>query len=198
MVDVGTPLEPRDEAYCRWLGRYFFAAGHDAEDLAQEARIAAWLAPNHRRIAARRQVLDVLKSAQRRPTAAPLPEGLAAEGDLFELVDTRARLRALRSALPRLSARERGALARVTFGGETPYSKSVETAARRARRKLRTATAPLPMPATGGHGDGRNDDGRRGQGAGSVGASPPRRPQLAQHLMVGELRGGEHAVEGSA
>jgi hypothetical protein len=31
-------LDDRDDLYCRWLGRFFYAAGYEVEDLAQEAR----------------------------------------------------------------------------------------------------------------------------------------------------------------
>ena len=32
------------DAYCRWLSRFFYAQGHDADDLFHAARLAAWLA----------------------------------------------------------------------------------------------------------------------------------------------------------
>lgn len=33
------------ERYLHWLSGYFYAQGYDREDMLQEARIAAWLAP---------------------------------------------------------------------------------------------------------------------------------------------------------
>ena len=104
-----------DERYYRWLGSYFFAAGYDREDLVQEARIAAWLAPSGLgRVAAKRRVLDVVKAAQRRPRLYELVEA-EAPGTVEDVVVMRERLREVIASVRNDSERE--ALRRV-FRGE--------------------------------------------------------------------------------
>lgn len=121
------------ERYCRWLARVFFVVGMDSDDLAQEARLAAWLAPpGAERIAARRRILDLIKFSQRRPLFAPEVE-IANSADVVDLVLARERIRgALASPL---SDRERHALGRA-IRGESVAEKSIENALARARRKL--------------------------------------------------------------
>ncbi len=87
------------DAYCRWLSRFFFADGHEAEDIFQEASLAAWCAPaGLERVAARRRVLDVVKAAQRRPRFAELVE-VAAPDTVVDVIDARDRLRAALAAV---------------------------------------------------------------------------------------------------
>jgi len=121
------------EAYCRWLSRFFFAPGHDADDLAQEARIAAWLCPEHPRLAARRQVLDVIKIARRRPQFTKLHD-VPSTADVVTLVEARERLRGV---LAVSAPREREALGRVLRGEPIRrHEKALQQALVRARRRL--------------------------------------------------------------
>ena len=83
------------DAYCRWLARYFFARRATTRRTSnQEARIAAWLAPSGLgRVAARRQVMNVVRRAQRHPRLAPEVEIEVAD-TVTNVVDARERLRA--------------------------------------------------------------------------------------------------------
>jgi hypothetical protein len=87
------------EGYCRWLSRRYFVSGADADDIFQEARLAAWLAPpGSEFLAALCQVKDLMKIGQRRrlyQLAQPeIPEG----HDFFGAIEARERLGALLAA----------------------------------------------------------------------------------------------------
>ena len=130
-----TDLEP----YVRFLATYFFVAGMDAEDLAQEARLAAWLAPGNERIAARRRILDLLKFAQRRPRFALLVDEPVAPDSIVDLIAARERLRRV-LATP-LTDRERSALGRAIRGEPIARGeKAAQGALARARRKVACAS----------------------------------------------------------
>lgn len=101
------------EDYCRWLSRHFFVIGMDPEDVYQEAWLAAWRAPDHPRLAARRQVFDLMKIGQRRRFE-PMPHEQRAETDVAETVERRDLLRRILSA-PR-TPNEREALLRRLHG----------------------------------------------------------------------------------
>lgn len=131
------------EGYCLWLASRFFAPGVDREDLAQEARIAAWLEPEHPRLAARRQVLDVVKRetlagefrTERRPELVPLDEHLETRDNVADLVEARANLRAILCA-PR-NANERTALGRRLRGEPIRrHEKALDIAWFRLRERL--------------------------------------------------------------
>jgi hypothetical protein len=126
-----TPLEP----YVRWLSRYFFVPGYDADDLAQEARIAAWCAPDGlERLAARRRVIELLRRSKRggRPTFVALSEHESTE-NVHDIAEARETLR--RIARAPLSELEREAVRRVAIGEPCPKP-VLHNALGRARRKL--------------------------------------------------------------
>lgn len=105
------------EAYVRFLGSYFYAEGYDREDIEQEARIAAYLAPaGLERMAARRRVLDLVKHAQRekRGRLVELEREVASRLDVLEEVVIRETLRDVLSM--RMTDSEREALGRVVRG----------------------------------------------------------------------------------
>lgn len=110
--------DSNSEGYVRWLGSYFYVDGLDREDVEQEARLAAWLAPaGLERVAARRRVLDLLKASQRgkRGRAEELDLDRASSSlDVAALVEARLRLAGLLSE--RLSRSEREAIGRVVRG----------------------------------------------------------------------------------
>lgn len=82
------------ESYIRFLGSYFFVRGLEREDIEQEAWIAVWLAPpGLERMAARRQVLDLIKMANRRPEFHRFMEDPASHVDVETVVAARERLR---------------------------------------------------------------------------------------------------------
>lgn len=84
------------ERYISFLGSYFFARGLDREDIEQEARIAVWLAPaGLERMAARRQVLDLIKIANRKPELHRFMQDPAASIDVERVVAARETLREL-------------------------------------------------------------------------------------------------------
>lgn len=123
------------DAYCRWLGYFFFAPGYEPEDLAQEARIAAWLAPECPKIAARRQVLDVVKVANRKAVLCELDTEPATTADVVDVVDARERLRGVLAA--DLTPKMREAIGRVIRGEPIRYEeKALQGALARARRRL--------------------------------------------------------------
>ena len=124
------------EPYVRFLATYFFVAGMDADDLAQEARLAAWLAPGNERTAARRRILDLLKAARRRPLHAALHDDVPAPDDLVVRVEAREQLRAVIAC--DLAPREREALGRRLRGEPIPKG-ALDQAWFRARRKLTVA-----------------------------------------------------------
>jgi len=124
------------EGYVRFLSRFFFASGHDADDLAQEARIAAWLCPEHPRLAARRRVLDVINAAQRKPQFAEFVDAPNTV-DITDLIEARERLRAILSTP--LTTKEREAVRRLLAGESTSEPKWVDNALYAARRKLKAA-----------------------------------------------------------
>lgn len=121
------------DAYCRWLSRYFFAVGHDSDDLYQEARLAAWLAePCHARVAAMRQVLDVIKIANRKPLLTE-PIDVSCGSDMADRVEAREFLR----LLPSLPPNERQALGRVIRGEPIRrHEKALQSSLVRARKRL--------------------------------------------------------------
>lgn len=125
-----------DEAYVRYLSRYFFAPGYDAEDMAQEARLAMWLAEERwGRLAARRRLIEIVRRELRggRPTLVELAAEAPDPRGLEELVAARERLReALAAPLTDL---ERAALGRA-IRGEGCTSKPMDNALQRARKKL--------------------------------------------------------------
>ncbi len=123
------------DPYCRWLSRYFYAPGCDADDLFQEARVAAWRAPaGLERVAARRRVIDVVRSARRRPEFASEVE-LEERDSVADVVDARDRLRAVFAAA--MTENERAALARVMRGEPIRRDEhALQTALWRLRRKL--------------------------------------------------------------
>ena len=124
------------DAYCRWLARFFYAHGYDAEDLFQEARLAAWLAPRGlERVAARRRVLDVMRSARRRPLLVA-PVELEAPDNVDDGVVARERLRAVIAAAR--PGNERAALVRVLRDEPiTRHEKVLQVALWRLRRQAR-------------------------------------------------------------
>ncbi len=129
------------DAYCRWLSRYFFAPGLEPDDLYQEARLAAWLAPKcHARVAARRQVLDVVKIARRKPLLSKEID-VSSPHDTAERVESRELLRAI--LFHPLPPRERSALDRQLAGVAIGRAARTEHMARyRAKRRLGAILAP--------------------------------------------------------
>ena len=128
-----------DENYVRFLARKFYAPGYDRDDLAQEARLAMWLAPRGiERLVARRAVIEIVRRARRggRPEFSELHDEHEG-GDLLDLLEARETLRGVLSA--RLSAVEREALGYVIRGEPYARSKRLDNAVMRARRKLRMA-----------------------------------------------------------
>src|SRR5215831_4659166 len=89
---------PSIEAYCWWLACQFYVVGAEREDIYQEAWIAAWLEPRYPELAARRQVYDMIRKANRRslvPVDDDFLESQPARTSLVDLVDVRAQLRDL-------------------------------------------------------------------------------------------------------
>jgi hypothetical protein len=123
------------EPYFRWLASYFYAPGYDHDDMLQEARIAAWLAPGHERRAARSRLVDIVRrETLRRPQFVELRD-VSATGDVIDLVDARDRLRAVLAAP--LTVNERVAVGRAIRGVPICRSeKALGVALWRARRKL--------------------------------------------------------------
>jgi DNA-directed RNA polymerase specialized sigma24 family protein len=131
-------VRDRDEAYCRWLAGFFYVSGYDRDDLAQEARLAMWLAPEPalRRLCAYRQIVELLRKSKRggRPThSCELLEDDAVSADIVDLVAARERLRGV-LAFP-LSELERQAVGRAARG-EGCTARPLDNALQRARRKL--------------------------------------------------------------
>ena len=124
-----------DERYVGWLSSYFFAQGHDRDDLAQEARIAMLRAPaGLERVAARRRVIDVVRSARRRPVLVEAVE-LETPDNVVDVVDARDRLRATLAAAQ--TENERAALLLVMRGEPIArHEKALQVALWRLRRKL--------------------------------------------------------------
>ena len=124
------------DGYIRRLAREYRVPGMGAEDVEQECRIAAWQAPDHARLAARRQVFDLLRVALRKPMFVEIVE-VAAPDTVADVVDARERLRCI-LAEPR-TANEREALRRVLRGEpvETGNNgKALSVALWRLRQKL--------------------------------------------------------------
>ena len=123
------------DGYCRWLSRFFFADGHAAEDLFQEARLAAWLAPaGLERVAARRRVIDVVRSARRRVELASEVD-VEVQDTVLDVVVARERLRAVLAAAR--TENERAALARVMRDDPIArHEKALQVALWRLRRKV--------------------------------------------------------------
>ena len=117
------------------MSRYFYAPGCDADDLFQEARLAAWLAPHGlERVAARRRVLDVVRAARRRPRLVA-PVELEAPDNVNDVVVTRERLRAVIAAAR--PGNERAALVRVLRDEPiTRDEKALQVALWRLRQRL--------------------------------------------------------------
>ena len=132
---VSGRLDDRDDHYCRWLSRFFFAPGYDRDDIYQEALIAMWRAgPDVGRTAARRCVIDLVRRAKRGPRMCALVEAQAPE-NIADVVDARVRLRAVLDA--DLSENERTALGRCIRGEPIRRSeKALGVALWRARRRL--------------------------------------------------------------
>lgn len=137
-VTAATPASI--EGYVRALGRVFYASGHDREDIEQEARIGAWLAPaGLERVVARRRVLDLVNKANRRrleffPEEYDPPSRI----DVVEVVAARERLRRL--AAVELSPVQREAVRRVVIDGEAyAGDKRIDNALYAARQKFRKA-----------------------------------------------------------
>lgn len=127
-------MTARDDAYCRWLSRFFYAPGHEPDDLAQEARLAMLRAPHTKRVAARRQVLDVVKVANRRAFYSwEYPEQRAP--DLDDRLNARESLRLILSE-PQ-TENERVAVGR-TLRGEPirRHEKALQVALGRVRARL--------------------------------------------------------------
>ena len=127
------------DAFCRWLSRHYFVVGMDADDIYQEARLAAWLAPaGLEHIAARRQVYDLMRIGQRRrfDTLGHDMESVSrSSSDVVDIVDARDRLRAIMAA-PR-TENERTALRHRVSGTPIPNSaKSVWGAWLRMRDRV--------------------------------------------------------------
>jgi RNA polymerase sigma factor (sigma-70 family) len=120
--------------------------GLDPDDVRQEALLALWVAtskhdpargpwPPFARLVVKRRLRDLLQAATRQKRTAALehdvdvaaPEPTGASEQLALVID----------ALPRLTDRERSALANSLNGGK--QSKSQENALGAARRKLRAA-----------------------------------------------------------
>jgi DNA-directed RNA polymerase specialized sigma24 family protein len=133
-----------DEGYVRFLGSFFFASGWEREDIEQEARLAILRAPEvHSRIAARRQVLDVVKVANRRRLyALPVDEDGDEhdEPDSYDLVEHVLLREELRTVIAAAHTRkERVALGRLIRGESTSRPKWVDNALVRVRRRGRVA-----------------------------------------------------------
>jgi DNA-directed RNA polymerase specialized sigma24 family protein len=123
------------EPYLHWLSRYFFAPGYDPEDMLQEARIAAWLAPRGlERVAARRRLIEIVRRSKRggRPTFCQLHE-TADSVDVVDIVAARERLREILEAP--YSDLQRVAIGR-KLRGESCGEKRLDNALQVARRKL--------------------------------------------------------------
>lgn len=123
-----------DERFAQYLAHKFFAPGYDREDMAQEARIAMWQAPEGiERLCARRRLIEIVRRSQRggRPAFCELHD-IEDAADVVDLVSARDRLRDVLAAS--LTDLERTAVGR-TLRGELcrhPY----DNALYRARRKL--------------------------------------------------------------
>lgn len=123
------------EAYCHWLSRFFFVPGMDVDDLLQEARLAAWLAPKHPRTAARRRILDLIKFSQRRPVIERFEHSIIEPSDIVEIVSAREQLRRIVTA--RMTPNEQVALGRAARGEPIRREeKALGQAYWRARRRL--------------------------------------------------------------
>lgn len=122
------------ERYCRHLARFFFAPGYDREDMLQEARVAAWLAPcGLERVAARRRLIEIVRRSQRggRPELCP-PVDVPDPQDVVDVVAARQRLRSVLATS--FTDLEREALGRAVRG-EGCVGR-LDNALQRARRKL--------------------------------------------------------------
>ena len=136
------------DAYCRWLSRHFYVRGCDRDDVVQEALLAAWLSPNYPRLAARRQVMDMMKVANRRAfdstEYADIP---CRTSDVVDVVAAREHLREVLSSV-RTEA-EREALGRTIRGEPVDVGadgKRLSVALSRFRRRL---TVPAPTHERG-------------------------------------------------
>jgi hypothetical protein len=110
----GLPTISSFDGYVRFLSRYFYVDGLEPDDLEQEARLAAWLAPaGLERIAARRRVLDLLKASRRmkRGVAVEFVTEPASSVDVFAVVSARETLRGVLEG--KLSPSEAEALGRL-------------------------------------------------------------------------------------
>jgi DNA-directed RNA polymerase specialized sigma24 family protein len=133
---VGGAAVLEHDPYFHWVARRFYAPGYEREDLVQEARIAAWLAPpGLERLAARRRLIEIVRRSRRggRPELCA-PVDVQDSGDILDLVAARERLRGILSAP--LSDLEQVALGRVIRGEPYRHEKRLDNALQRARRKL--------------------------------------------------------------
>jgi hypothetical protein len=120
-----------DEGYVRFLGSYFFASGHSREDIEQTARLGMLRGG---RIGARRDVLDLVKVANRRAFGT-LPEHREPTYDLADRLEARERLRSVLHAVR--TDNERIAVGR-TLRGEPigRNEKGLQSALVRFRRRV--------------------------------------------------------------
>lgn len=134
-----------DEGYVRFLGSYFFATGHEREDIEQTARLGALTFPANPRVGAHRQVLDLVLVANRRAFV-PVSEFEVDEDDSFSFVDSydlvehvlhREELRTVIAAAH--TRKERVALGRLIRGESGLSEKWCDNALYRVRRRGRVA-----------------------------------------------------------
>jgi DNA-directed RNA polymerase specialized sigma24 family protein len=94
------------EEHCRWLSHRFFVAGMDAEDVQQEALLAAWLAdPGYEKRKATQRVYDLMKIGQRRKFVPTENIAHLAEAQVTDY-DARDRLRSVLDAVQTPAERE--------------------------------------------------------------------------------------------
>lgn len=134
------------EGHVRFLSSYFYVDGMDREDVEQEARIAAWLAPaGAERIAARRRIVDLLIASRRlkRGSLVELEDDLVSRIDVLEAVVVRETLRNVLAAP--MSEAEREALGRVLRGEPIRRDEHrLGVAIWRLRRRLKRDFVTIP------------------------------------------------------
>ena len=126
------------EEHCRWLARRFYVIGMDAEDIYQEAVLAAWLADQgYEKRKATQRIYDLMKIGQRRRFDSIGGWDCATHSpDPIDVIDARDRLRAV-LATP-LTEVETLALGR-RIRGEGNTSSSLAGAWFRVKTKLAAA-----------------------------------------------------------
>lgn len=126
------------DEHCRWLARRFFVVGMEAEDIYQEAQLAAWLAdPGYEKRKATQRVYDLMKIGQRRRfDTIGDREFVSHSPDPADVIDARDRLRRVLD-VP-LSDLERVALGR-RIRGEGNSDTRMANAWFRAKTKLAAA-----------------------------------------------------------